>query len=293
LPAVSVASLRCYKCSNGYAYTPIYPCKRNHVLCSECRISRYCKCGKKFQKTTCPGLERLAEEHLRPCENAARGCKKHMTQDGIIVHQEQCDFKDLVCSSLVGTRDCSWAGIRKEMVTHLTEKHSEIKHNDFMYNFAIENYSQVEEFRDTVLLVCFGHFFLAKLEYNGKEAFYGGVQLVSGVPRLESVFRYEFELGKESIHGVAHYKFMFSRQTHTILEKYSGELPSNRCDHFWFRKDVGSFFTDRNDTLTVTVIVKSVQSLAMRNVEAQRTYGFVPSQYCQRCVTSFNPSPLV
>jgi hypothetical protein len=181
------------------------------------------------------------------------------------------------------------------MTQHLLSKHSAITKNDFKHQFVIENFNTVKEFSSTVLLTCFSHLFVAKLRYfkysGSKSALYGGVQFVSGGPPIAPRFRYEFEVGKQTENEVAHYKFMYSRQVHTISEENSDHILSDKCDQFCCTEDIGRFFTDINGTLTVMVILKGVQSLAMKNAAATITYGFVPSQYCQRCVSSFNPSP--
>lgn len=287
----SLASLMCFKCREGYAKPPIYICKNGHLLCAECLVSRrLCSlCGKTFQKTRSIELEEMAQKLLKPCQWS---CEKWMPPFEVEAHEKHCDFKKLFCLSLVGHGNCAWTGTRKELAQHLLSKHSPIISDNFVYDFVIKNYSHVEQFSATCLLTCFHHLFLAKLVYNGtNRAFYGGVQFVSGAPQVAKGFRYEFEIGKQTVNNAAHYKFMFSRQTHKISEDYSDDTLSDRFDHFWFSKDIGTFFTDINDTLTVTVIMKSVQSLAMKNVEADKTYGFVPSQYCQKCVRLFNPVP--
>jgi hypothetical protein len=235
-------------------------------------------------------VEMEIENMLRPCENSVRGCKRRMPPDAINVHEKHCDFKRHVCASVVGPEGCSWAGTHNNLTQHILREHFAIISDDFKYDFVIKNYSQVNHFNAEILMTSFHHLFLAKLEYDGiDEVFYGGVQFVSGTPGIASEFRYEFEVGKETENSMAHYKFIFSRQPHALSEEYNKRTIS---DHFRFNKDIGKFFTDTNDTLTVTVVIKSVQSLARKNVEAEKTYGFVPSQYCQRCVSSFNPTPL-
>jgi len=286
----SLDSLKCIKCREGYAKPPIILCKNGHVLCSECSEIRRCSfCRKTFQKTRCTKLEAMAEEMLKPCQ---WDCMKWMPPDEIEAHQKHCDLKKLFCMDLVGCGKCTWAGIRKELTQHLLHEHSSIISDSFMYDFVIKDYSQVEEFSATRLLTCFRHIFLVKLGYcSTNRAFYGRVYFVSGVPNVAKGFRYEFEIGKATESKACHYKFTFSRQTHRISEDYSDQGFSDICDQFWFSKDIGNFFTDINGTLTVTVIMKSVQSLAMKNIEALKTYGFVPSQYCKKCVRSFNPTP--
>jgi hypothetical protein len=287
----SLASLMCFKCREGYVKLKIYPCKKGHLLCPECLVGRRhcCLCGKTFQKTRSIELEAMAEKLLKPCQ---WGCEKWMPPDKIEAHEKHCDLKKLSCVSLVDHGNCAWTGTRKDLTQHLLSEHSPIISNNFLHDFEIKNYSQFEEFSVTRLLTCFHHLFLAKLLYNGtKRAFYGKVHFVSGAPQVAKGFRYEFQIDKETKNNTAHYKFIFSRQAHRISEVFSDNDLSDRCDHFFFSKDIGSFFTDINDTLTVTVIIKSVQSLAMKNVEAQKTYGFVPSQYCQKCVGVFNPEP--
>jgi hypothetical protein len=228
-------------------------------------------------------------EILKPCQV---GCSKWMPPDEIEDHQKHCDLKKLFCMHLVGYGNCAWAGTRKELTQHLLNKHASIISDSFMYGFVIKNYSQVEQYSVTRLLTCFSHIFLAKLVYcSVNRAFSGRVLFVSGPQSDERVFRYEFEVGKATANNSCHYKFTFSRQTHRISEDYSDNRFSDKCDQFWFSKDIGNFFTDINDTLTVTLIMKGVQSLAMKNVEALKTYGFVPSQYCQKCVGWFNPVP--
>lgn len=236
----------------------------------------------------------MAKKLLESCENSRRGCKKMMPAASISVHQEHCDFKELVCESVVGPEGCPWTGTRKELTDHVHDKHPSILLRDFKHDFQIPNYSKFEHFSETVLLTSFGHLFVAKLGYSESDrAFYGGVQLVSGVVGLTAEFRYEFEIGKQTKDDVVHYKLMYSRQTHKISEEFKKHGLSDECHYFWFSKDIGSFFTDITDTLTVTVILKSVQSLAMKRCDAERTYGFVPTQYCHHCVSNFNPSPLV
>jgi hypothetical protein len=230
----------------------------------------------------------MADTLLKSCPYSGHGCRKMMPSEKVSVHQNHCDFREHMCRSLVGPEGCSWSGTREELTKHLLNKHSAIPSAGFMHSFVIQNYSLVESFSSTVLLQEFSHLFLAKLQYSeSKKAFCGGVQFLSGDPLIASEFRYEFQIGKETKSKVAHYKFMYSRQTHRVSEY----IPSDDYDQFCFDKDIGSFFTDIDDTLTVTVILKSVQSLAMQNYAAAETYGFVPSQYCQRCVSSFNPSP--
>ena len=286
----SVDSLKCFNCREGYAKPPIFLCKNGHVLCSECSGIRRCSlCRKKFQKTRCTELEEMAEKILKPCQ---WDCKKWMPPDEIDVHQKHCDLKQLFCMHLVGYGNCAWAGTRKDLTQHLLSKHFSIISEDFKFGFVIKGYSQVEHFSDTRLLTCFGHLFLAKLLYcSANRVFYGRVHFVSGAPNVAKVFRYEFEIGKETASKASCYKFAFSRQTHRISEDYSDNSFSENCDQFCFSKEIGDFFTDTNDTLTVTVIMKSVRSLAMKNIAAKKTYGFVPSQYCQKCVGSFNPVP--
>jgi hypothetical protein len=198
------------------------------------------------------------------------------------VHEKHCDFKKLVCASVLDPGGCTWACTRQELTEHMFGTHRAVISDDFKYNFVIKNYSQVTEFRATILMAAYHHLFLAKLEYDRvDEVFFGGVKFVSGAPQIASKFRYEFEVGKETRNKTAHYKFIFSRQLHTISEEYNNHSSS---DHFWFNKAVGNFFTDINDTLTVTVVLKTVQSFASKNVKSPSAYGFVPSQYCQRCV---------
>jgi hypothetical protein len=159
----------------------------------------------------------------------------------------------------------------------------------FKHDFVIQNYSQTTEFRATALMSSFHNLFLAKLEYDEVDGvFFGGVLIISGAPQVASTFRYDFEIGKETRSRMAHYKFLFSRQVHTLSEEYNKSAAS---DHFWFSKAIGSYFADTNDTLTVTVVLKGVQSLAVRDGAAEKTYGFVPTQYCQRCVRGFKPPP--
>jgi len=281
--------LKCFKCKEGYAKPPIFLCKNGHVLCSGCLGSRHCSlCGKKFQKTRCIELEAMAEI-LKRCQ---WGCEKWMPPDEVEAHQKHCDLKQLFCMHLVGNGNCAWAGTRKDLTQHLLNKHTSIISEGFRYSFVIKDYSQVEEFSDTRLLTCFNHLFLAKLVYcSANRAFFGRVHFLSGAPIVSKVFRYEFEIGKETESKASHYKFMFSRQTHRISEDYCDKGLSDICDQFCFTKEIGKFFTDIKDTLTVTLIMKSIQSLATRNEELRRTYGFVPSQYCQKCVGSFNPMP--
>jgi len=284
----SLDSLKCFKCREGYATPPIFLCKNGHVLCSECSGSRRCSlCWKKFQKTRCTELEAIAEV-LKPCHWS---CNKWMPPDEIEVHQKHCDLKKLFCMHLVGYENCAWVGTRKELTQHLLSKHSSIISDSFMHGFVIKDYSQVEQFSDIRLLTCFNNLFLAKLVYSSaNRAFYGRVHLLSGAPIVAEKFRYEFEIGKETASKASLYKLHFSRQTHSVSEDYSDNF-SDSCDQFYFSKDIGNFFTDTNDTVTVTVIMKSVQSLAGKNIQALKTYGFVPSQYCQKCVGSFNPVP--
>lgn len=288
--SVSLDSLKCFKCREGYAKPPIIICKNGHVFCSECSGSRRCSfCRKKLQKTRCTELEAMAEEMLKPCH---WDCKKWMPADEIETHQKHCDSKKLFCIHLVGCGNCDWAGTRKEFTQHLLSNHTSIISDSFMYNFVIKDYSQVEEFSVTRLLTCFSHLFLAKLSYcSANRVFYGRVHFLSGAPNVAKVFRYEFEIGKATPCNASYRKFSFSRQTHRISEDYSDNSFSEKCDQFWFNKDIGNFFTDINDTLTVTVILESVQSLAMKNIAGRKTYGFAPSQYCQKCVGSFNPVP--
>lgn len=294
MSATSLDHLKCHMCSDGYVCEPIYPCKRGHLICSECSDRQHCPiCWKRFEKTRSYGLEKMAYALLMSCQNRERGCKKMMPPDRIDVHQKHCDFSQRVCLSLVGADGCSRSGTRRELIKHILNEHFAIISDSFKHNFVIQNYSLIEEFSCTVLLTHFSHLFVAKLMYSDSErAFYGGVQFVSGEPQFASEFRYEFEVGKETTDKAAHYKFMYSRQAHTISEDYNDRIISDNCNQFWLKKDVGHFFKDVNDTLTVTVILKSVQSLAMKNAEALTTYAFGPSQYCQRCVSSFNPSAL-
>jgi hypothetical protein len=206
------------------------------------------------------------------------------------MHEKHCDFKLLFCASVLGSEGCTWACTRKELTEHMFGKHRATISDHFKYDFFIKNYSQVSDFRATILMATFHHLFLAMLEYDRVDGvFFGGVQLLSGALQIASKFRYEFEFGKETGNGTAHCKFIFSRQLHDMSEEYSNHESS---DHFWFNKTVGSFFTDSDDTLTVTVILKTAQSLAVKNVIAPQTYGFVPSQSCQRCVSRFNPTNL-
>ena len=286
----SVDILKCVKCRKGYASPPIILCKTGHLLCSECSGSRHCSfCRKSFQKTRCTELEVMAEKMLKPCQ---WGCNKWMPPDEVETHQKHCDLKKHSCMNLVGFGNCLWEGTRKELKLHLLRQHSSIISDNVLHNFVIKDYSQVQQFSATRILTCFSHIFLAKLMYSSaNRAFYGGVQFLSGPPKVSKVFRYEFEIGKETASNMSCYKFIFSRQTHTISEDYSDSSFSDTCNQFWFSKDTGNFFTDIDDTLTVTVIVKSVQSLAMMNVEATKTYGFVPSNYCQKCVGKFNVVP--
>ena len=285
----SLDSLKCFKCREGYAKPPIFLCKNEHVLCSECSESRHCSlCGKTFQKTRCTKLEAMAEV-LKLCQ---WGCEKWMPPDEVEAHQKHCDLKKLFCRHLIGYGNCAWAGIRKDLTQHLLSKHSSIISDSFMYSFVIKDYSQVEEFSVTRLLTCFSHMFLAKLVYcSANRTFFGRVHFLSGAPSISKVFKYEFEIGKATASNASHYKFMFNRQTHRISEDYCDKSFSDISDQFCFTKDIGNFFTDINDTLTVTVIMKSVQSLAMKFEERRRTYGFVPTQHCQKCVGSFNPTP--
>jgi hypothetical protein len=286
----SLDSLKCFKCREGYVKPPIIPCKKGHLLCSECSGSRHCSlCRKKFQKTRCTELEAMAENMLKPCQ---WGCEKWMPPDEIEAHQKHCDLKKFFCMDLVGYGNCDWGGTGEEITQHLFRKHSSIISESFVYNFEIKDYSQVEQFSATRLLTCFSHLFLAKLKYcSANRAFYGRVYFLSGTPKVATGFRYEFEIGKATESNACHYKFTFSRQTHSISEYYSDNSFSDICDQFWFTKDIGNFFTDINDALTVTVIMESVQSLAMKNIKALKRYGFVPSQYCQKCFESFNPVP--
>ena len=285
-----LASLKCWQCRTGYAKPPIYPCKKNHLLCPTCKGNqRLCFCGKKFQKSRFLVLEALAQDLLKPCPWR---CEKWLPPDEMEVHEKHCDLKKLFCVSVLGYGHCNWAGTRKHLTKHFLGNHSDISTDDFLYDFVITNYSKVEKFSATRLLKCFSHMFMAKLVYDDeKRIFYGGVHFVSGPPSFEKVFRYEFEIGKQTGKNAAHCKIMFSRQAHRISEDYSDHTDLNKCDHFCFPKDMGNFFTDIDDSLTVTVIMKSVQSLAMSNIEALKTYSFVPSQYCQQCVKSFNPVP--
>jgi len=287
----SLDSLKCFKCREGYAKPPIFLCKNGHVICSECSESPHCSlCGKTFQKTRCTELEAMSKI-LKPCQ---WGCEKWMPPDEIEVHQKQCDLKKLFCGHLLGCGNCTWAGTRKDLTQHLSSKHKSIISDGFKYSFEIKEYSKVEEFSATRLLTCFSHIFLVKLVYcSANRAFFGRVHFLSGAPNVSKGFRYEFEIGKETESTASHYKFIFNRQTHRISEDYCDKSLSDICDQFCFTKDIGNFFTDINDTLTVTVIMKSLQSLAMKNEELKRTYGFVPPQYCQKCVGSFNPTPPV
>jgi hypothetical protein len=226
---------------------------------------------------------------LQCCRNSVRGCKKRMPPDDMKTHEKHCDFKELVCASVLGPQGCTWAGTRRELTDHMFGKHRAIISDNFKHDFVIKNYSQVTEFHATSLMAAYQELFLAKLEYDPvDEVFCGGVKFLSGAPDIASKFRYEFEVGKETRNKAAHYKFVFSRQVHTISEEYSNHPAS---DHFWFNKAVGNVFTDTNETLTVTVMLKNVQSLAVKNVKAPEKYGFVPTQYCQRCVSRFNPTP--
>jgi len=285
----SLDYLKCFKCSEGYAIPPIFLCKNRHVICSECSNSRHCTfCGKAFQKTRCIELEARAK-FLKPCQ---WGCNKWMPSDKIEVHEKHCDLKEHCCSHLVGNGNCAWSGIRKDLTQHLLSQHTSIISDSFRHNFVITGYSQVEEFSDIRLLTCFSHIFLAKLVYcSANRTFFGRVHFLSGPPNVSKGFRYEFEIGKETASKACHSKFIFSRQTHRISEDYSEKSFTDVCDQFCFTKDIGKFFTDIDDTLTVTLIMKSIQSLPMKSEELRRTYGFVPTQYCQRCVASFNPTP--
>jgi hypothetical protein len=230
----------------------------------------------------------MAEEMLKSCQ---WGCKKWMPLNEIEAYQKHCDLKKLFCMHLVGHGNCAWAGTREELTQHLLSQHPSIISDSFKFDFVIKDYSQVEQFSVTHLLTCLSHLFLAKLLYcKANRVFYGRVHFLSGEPNVAKGFRYEFEIGKATASDTSYYKLAFSRQTHTISEDYSDNSFSEKSDHFFFSEDIGIFFAE-NDTLTVTVIMKSVQSLAMKNIKAVKTYGFVPSQYCQKCVGSFNPVP--
>jgi len=285
----SLDCLKCFKCREGYATPPIFLCKNGHVICPECSKSRHCSfCGKTFQNTRCTELEAMAEV-LKPCQ---WGCKKWMPPDEMEVHQQYCDLKKLFCGHLLSYGNCAWEGTRKDLTQHLLSEHTSIISDSFRHSFVIKDYSQVEQFSDTCLLTCFNHLFLTKLLYcSVNKTFFGRAHFLSGAPNVSKGFRYEFEIGKAAGSNASHYKFWFSRQTHRISEHYSDESFSDVCDQFYFTKDIGNFFTDINDTLTVTVIIKSSQSLAMKNDEVMKTYAFVPSQYCQKCVGSYNPLP--
>ncbi|PNF31230.1 hypothetical protein B7P43_G14080 [Cryptotermes secundus] len=213
-----------------------------------------------------------------------------MLPDDMKVHKKHCDFKELVCASVIGPEGCLWACTRKDLTEHMFAEHRALISEDFKYDFVIRNYSEVTKFHATILMAVYSHLFLAKLEYDCVDGvFFGGVKFVSGAPDIGSTFRYEFEVGKETSNRTAHYKFMFSRQLHAISEEYKNHFAS---DHFWFSKALGNFFTDSKDTLTVTLVLKTVHSLAVKDVNAPEAYGFVPSQYCQRCVSQFNPTLL-
>jgi hypothetical protein len=231
----------------------------------------------------------MAVKLLEPCQ---WGCEKWKPPDEIEAHQNHCDLKKLFCKHLVGYGDCAWEGTRKELTQHLLKTHSSIISDDFMYNFVIKDYSQVGQYSVTRLLTCFKYLFLAKLLYcSENRAFYGRVHFLSGSAEVAKGFRYEFEIGKVPANNASCYKFVFTRQTHRITEDYGDNSFSENCDQFCFSKDIGNFFADINDTLTVTLVIKSVQSLAMKEAEASKSYGFGPSQYCQKCVTSFMPVP--
>lgn len=278
---MSVKDLKCHKCPDGYVYPPIERCKGGHLVCSGCLEQERCPICFSKLKIIHIDLEQI-ESVLQRCPNYVRGCKKRMPPDNMNFHENLCDFKVHVCNSLVGPKGCTWAGPRNELTAHMFGKHRAIISGGFKYDFVIKNYSQVTEFRATILMAAFHHLFLAKLEYDGvDEVFCGGVQFISVAPDVAPKFRYEFEIGKETLSRIAHYKFIFSRKLHTISEEYNNHTIS---DHFCFNKAIGNFFTDTNDTLKVTVVLKTVQSFAVKDDKTQQTYGFVPSQYCQRCV---------
>jgi hypothetical protein len=268
--------LKCVKCADGYAYTPIHRCKEGHVVCPSCLEQKYCSvCFRKLKLIDVVDLEEIRNK-LQPCGND--GCYKRMPLENIAAHERHCDFKELVCSSLLGPEGCTWASIRKELTGHFLEKHRSMISDGFKYDFLIKNYSQVTEFRATILMASFKHLFLAKLEYDeAHKVFFGGVLFVSGAPDIAPKFRYEFEVGKQTRTGKSHYKFMFSTQVHTLSD--------GNDEHFCLDKAVGNVLTDTDDTLTVTVVLKDVPSLAVGIDSPQAiTYGFVPAQYCQRCV---------
>lgn len=287
-PVMSVYDLKCHKCPDGYVYPPIHRCKTGHLLCSGCLDQELCPiCCSKLKIIHVP--EEIVHE-LEFCPNSARGCRKRMPPENMNVHEKHCDFKELLCASVLGPEGCMWTCIRQELTKHMFGEHRAIISDDFKYDFVIKEYSQVTEFCATILMAAYHHLFLARLEYDRIEGvFCGGVKFISGSPHTASKYWYEFEVGKEIKNETAHYKFIFSREVHTISKEYSNHTAS---DHFWFDKAVGSFFADTNDSLTVTVVLKTVHELAMKNVKAPQMYGFVPSQYCQRCVSKFNPTPL-
>ncbi|XP_023709964.1 probable E3 ubiquitin-protein ligase sinah [Cryptotermes secundus] len=286
---MSVNNLKCHKCPDGYVYPPIHRCKKGHLICPDCLEQEHCPiCFNKF-KIIPLGLEEKGSV-LQFCPNSVRGCKKRMLPDDMKVHKKHCDFKELVCASVIGPEGCLWACTRKDLTEHMFAEHRALISEDFKYDFVIRNYSEVTKFHATILMAVYSHLFLAKLEYDCVDGvFFGGVKFVSGAPDIGSTFRYEFEVGKETSNRTAHYKFMFSRQLHAISEEYKNHFAS---DHFWFSKALGNFFTDSKDTLTVTLVLKTVHSLAVKDVNAPEAYGFVPSQYCQRCVSQFNPTLL-
>jgi hypothetical protein len=277
----TLQDLKCVRCVDGYAYTPIHRCKEGHMVCPSCLEQKRCPvCFRKLKFIDVVNLEEIRHK-LQLCGNS--GCKKMIRLDIIAAHERHCDLKEHVCASLLGPEGCLWAGIRKELTGHFLGEHRSMISDGFRYDFLIKNYSQVTEFRATVLMTSFKHLFLAKLEYNGAhKVFFGGVQFVSGAPDIAPKFRYEFEVGKQTRTGKSHYKFMFSTQVHTLSVEYDEHINS---DYFCLDKAVGNVFTDIDDTLTVTVILKDVPSLAVGIGSPQATtYGFVPAQYCQRCV---------
>jgi hypothetical protein len=276
----SLEDLKCDRCVDGYAYGQIHGCREGHIVCPGCLVQERCPACNRRLKIIAVDVGEM-ENQLRSCANHVRGCKKRMPAENLDVHERHCDFKEYVCGSLFDSKDCSWAGVREELTKHYLKEHRSKISDGFKHDLLIENFSQVPEFQVVIPMTSFSHLFLAKLAYDvAHNVFFGGVQFVSGAPDIASRFRYEFEIGKET--GNAHYKYLFSRPVHALSDDYDEHTNS---DHFTLEKAVGNVFADIRDTLTVTVILKDVNSFPVGTAAIPgTTYGFVPVQYCQRCV---------
>ena len=160
---IILKELECPICL-GYMTPPIHLCQKGHNICTSC----------KPKPGTCPVcsgssltarnivLEKLADKVEYPCKFRKSGCQERLRLNLISAHQASCLYATANCPfSVSSSFNCSWKGIRMQMLEHFKDKH---KQKLFMYYIVDSRFLDVQAGKEYSIVICtegeifFGHF---------------------------------------------------------------------------------------------------------------------------------------